>query len=97
MSLKKHILTAFLKNKIEVTTIIEIDFEKNWLESSRIIEKIKRDSLLKIQNELHKKIATLHIDDVIFEIINPTECYEKKSKLPVTLPPPNPTDCFPKA
>ena len=47
---------------------IDIEFNKNWLESASIIERLKAKSFLEIKELLHQKIATLSLEDLKFEI-----------------------------
>jgi hypothetical protein len=62
-------LNARLKSSVEVTVGIEgVDFNRNWIEASAIIENAKRRTIEAIRNEMHRKIAELSIDDLEFKI-----------------------------
>ena len=44
------------------------DFTEDWLQANAFIEEAKRKLFFQIKNELHEKIATLNLEDVLFEI-----------------------------
>lgn len=62
-------LQAQLNQKITVVVGVDVDFNKNWIESASIIEHLKARTFLEIKNKLHEKIATLSLNDIDFEII----------------------------
>lgn len=68
--MEKKTLKAKLKDEICVVAQVETDFNKNWIESARIIEEIKAKTFLEIKQKMHEKIATMTLEDVKFEIRN---------------------------
>lgn len=64
------ILQAKLKDDISTTIQLDslFDFERNYLESSAIVENAKRKLVSQLKAEYHEKIATLSVDDIVFKI-----------------------------
>ena len=64
-------IRARLKNQVEVSSSLDgIDFNRDWLEASSIIEYTKREMISQIKSEMHKAIAELSIDDIEFKIFS---------------------------
>ena len=63
-------LKATLKSPIEARVLLSgVSYVSNPLDAHRIVETEKRNLVKEIQETLHQKIATLHIDDIVFEFI----------------------------
>jgi hypothetical protein len=68
--MKKNILQATLREKITTQVMVDVDFNKDWINASTIIENMKAKSFLEIKQKMHEKIATLTLEDLEFKIIN---------------------------
>lgn len=66
------ILHAKLKDDVSVTINLDslVDFSKDYLSASAIVEQSKRKLVADLKNAYHEKIATLNVDDILFKIIN---------------------------